>query len=301
MSIEKYTYSDYTELLSIWESSVRSTHHFLTEKDILFYKSLVLKEFLPATNLYVIRNHENRITAFMGLSDELIEMLFVHPDEQGKGYGKQLVEYAIHNHHIRKVDVNEQNKKAFYFYMNQGFKIIARDQTDNMGKPFPILHLELNPIRLRSANIQDIPHLQTIFEQSILETCRKDYSQEQLHAWIARVDFQRWQELFKSDLHFFLAEETSRFSPVGFTSVNSKGYLHSMFVHPSYQHQGVAKLLLCQVEKFVQAYQAPFLYSEVSLTAHPFFEKQRFITESLQTVFVNKVEINNFIMKKKLE
>ena len=30
----------------------------------------------------------------MGLSDELIEMLFVHPDEQGKGYGKQLMQYA---------------------------------------------------------------------------------------------------------------------------------------------------------------------------------------------------------------
>ena len=47
----------------------------------------------------------------MGLSDELIEMLFVHPDEQGKGYGKQLMQYALHEKHIYKVDVNEQNEK----------------------------------------------------------------------------------------------------------------------------------------------------------------------------------------------
>lgn len=64
----------------------------------------------------------------MGLSDELIEMLFVHPKEQGKGYGKQLIEFAIHNRRIFKVDVNEQNEKATSFYLNRGFDIAGRDE-----------------------------------------------------------------------------------------------------------------------------------------------------------------------------
>ena len=66
----------------------------------------------------------------MGLSDELIEMLFVHPEEQGKGYGKQLIEFAIYHKHIFKVDVNEQNEKATSFYLNRGFDIVGRDETD---------------------------------------------------------------------------------------------------------------------------------------------------------------------------
>ena len=33
------TPQDYDELLTVWEASVRSTHHFLAEKDIQFYKT----------------------------------------------------------------------------------------------------------------------------------------------------------------------------------------------------------------------------------------------------------------------
>ena len=62
---------------------------------------------------------------------------------QGKGYGKRLMEYARDKKHMDKVDVNEQNEKALQFYLHLGFQVIGRDETDSMGKPFPILHLQL--------------------------------------------------------------------------------------------------------------------------------------------------------------
>ena len=78
----------------------------------------------------------------MGLSDELIEMLFVHPEEQGKGLGKRLIQFALQETPIRKVDVNEQNTTALHFYQHLGFQVIGRDETDSSTKPFPILHLQ---------------------------------------------------------------------------------------------------------------------------------------------------------------
>lgn len=141
--IEQPSIQDYDELLRIWEEAVRSTHHFLTENDIRFYKPLVRNEYFQAVELYILRNDSGRIVAFTGLSEDNIEMLFVHPAEQGHGYGKHLIEFAVREKRIRKVDVNEQNEKAYHFYLNRGFDVVGRSAVDGMGKPFPILHMLL--------------------------------------------------------------------------------------------------------------------------------------------------------------
>lgn len=135
--------TDYDELLCVWEEAVRSTHHFLSEEDIQYYKPLVRMIYLPGVDLYCFRNRERRITAFMGLSNEMIEMLFVAPQEQGKGFGSRLIDFAIKEKGIYKIDVNEQNTIASRFYQHKGFKIVSRDAFDAAGKPYPVLHLEM--------------------------------------------------------------------------------------------------------------------------------------------------------------
>ena len=56
------------ELIEVWEAAVRSSHHFLSEEDIRFFKPLVREHYLSSVELNVIRNVRNRIAAFMGLS-----------------------------------------------------------------------------------------------------------------------------------------------------------------------------------------------------------------------------------------
>ena len=291
---------EYDILLQIWERAVRSSHHFLSEEDIRFYKPLVRHEYCPAVQLYTIRNHSGQITAFMGLSDSLIEMLFVDPDEQGHGYGKQLIEFAIRQKQIHKVDVNEQNGQALRFYQNRGFEIISRDDLDSTGKPFPILHMQLKNIRLRKAEPEDICAMHATFEQSVLNTCSLHYTAPQIRAWLERATPERWRELLQSDLYFILAEETKHFQTVGFTSINANGYLHSMFVHPQFQHQDIASLLLRQAEEYARLHQAVSIHSEVSITAHLFFEKQGYITEKEQIVSIGDIKMTNFVMYKSL-
>jgi putative acetyltransferase len=142
-SIEKPSKSDYEELIVIWEAAVRATHHFLPESDIAYFRPLILAQYFDAVNLFCVRNDEGSILGFLGTSDEKIEMLFIHPDYFGKGIGKLLTLFAINELNIRKVDVNEQNPQAVDFYKKMNFEVVKRNPTDGLGKPYPILEMEL--------------------------------------------------------------------------------------------------------------------------------------------------------------
>ena len=166
--IEQPSPKVYDELLSIWEEAVRSTHHFLTEADIQFYKPLIRHEYLAAVRLYIIREDSGTIAAFMGLSNDCIEMLFVRPNAHGHGYGSRLVEFAIRKKRIYKVDVNEQNAAALGFYLHMGFETTGRDALAATGKPFPILHLQIPPIRLR----KQLLRIKICLEPYLHKACR---------------------------------------------------------------------------------------------------------------------------------
>ncbi|GEM_PF-39573 len=145
--IKQAAQTDYMEIAEVWEASVRATHHFLNQKDIVKLKRDILESYLPAQdNLYCVRNDNKAIIAFIGISEGNIDMLFIHPSERGKGVGKELILFAVNEMGATKVDVNEQNDQAIGFYRKMGFEIIGRDDMDSNGKSYPILHMKLKKL-----------------------------------------------------------------------------------------------------------------------------------------------------------
>jgi putative acetyltransferase len=92
--------------------------------------------------VYCIRDEKGHILGFLGTSAEKIEMLFIHPQSQGKGLGKALLQFAVSMLKRKSVDVNEQNIQALGFYRQFGFTVTSRSETDSLGKPYPLLTLE---------------------------------------------------------------------------------------------------------------------------------------------------------------
>ncbi len=142
--IDKVFKKEYKEVVTIWEASVRATHHFLSEEDIQYFKPLILNSYLDAVELRCIRDTNKKIIGFLGVADQHVEMLFIHPDFMGKAVGKNLLNFAIESLKVTKVDVNEQNEQAVGFYTYFGFETVGRSELDATGKPYPIVHMELN-------------------------------------------------------------------------------------------------------------------------------------------------------------
>ena len=141
MEIVRCNEKDYETLAGIWERSVMATHDFLKEDDFNEIKAALIPDYFPNVDLYAIADN-GEYAGFIGLIFDSIEMLFIDSDRRGKGYGSALIEYAKQRG-ATKVDVNEQNPSALNFYKARGFSIISRDETDEAGRPYPILHLSL--------------------------------------------------------------------------------------------------------------------------------------------------------------
>ncbi|MBG9944253.1 acetyltransferase [Brevibacillus formosus] len=139
-----YEASYHDQLVDIWYRAVCRTHHFLTREDIAFYKNMVKNEALSAVEVWIEINEKREPVGFIGLDGTKIEMLFVDPEYHGKGIGSRLLEHAERKYGPQlKVDVNEQNEGAYAFYRRYGFVQTGRSELDGSGRPFPLLHLEL--------------------------------------------------------------------------------------------------------------------------------------------------------------
>ena len=130
-------------LVEVWERSVRATHLFLTEEDILRIKEYVPLALGSVASLMVAMDGEAPV-AFMGVQDGVLEMLFIDPSYRGKGLGRQMLGIGVRDCNARELSVNEQNPQAVGFYEHLGYEVFKRTEYDEQGDPFPLLYMRLS-------------------------------------------------------------------------------------------------------------------------------------------------------------
>ena len=151
---------------------------------------------------------------------------------------------------------------------------------------------------IRQGIISDLPELKKLFVETIIAICAADYNQQQIDVWISSVENnQRWLELIANQ--FVLVAQFEK-QIVGFITLDHGNYIDLLYVHKDYQRQGIATQLLANIEMEAQRQKQTHLISDVSKTARPFFEKNKFEILKEQVVAVKGVNLINYKMQKTL-
>jgi putative acetyltransferase len=143
MTIRRALPIDRDVLVDIWLRSVRATHSFLSEEDIQSFLPLVRDYLENAEAELWVLCEDSQALGFMGMSGNKMESLFLAPECQRRGWGRQAVRHAQALRGELTVDVNEQNPAACRFYQACGFVVEGRSEVDGNGRPFPLLHMRL--------------------------------------------------------------------------------------------------------------------------------------------------------------
>lgn len=147
-TLERAYEPDFDRIMEVWESSVRATHHFLSEADINYYRPKIRQQYLAQVQLWAARDGDGRLRAFLGLappennSPARVEMLFVEAEARGRGLGRALINLAANLYGQLELEVNEQNPEALAFYEKMGFRRIGRQELDGEGRPFPLWQMK---------------------------------------------------------------------------------------------------------------------------------------------------------------
>lgn len=131
---------EYPQLVGIWRSAVDATHDFLTDVDRDAIESVLSSAYFPQVQL-TVADLDGVPVGFAGTNEGNLEMLFVDAAVRGRGVGTLLLDDVRVAHGVRRVDVNEQNAQAVAFYRRRGFTVTGRDDLDDAGRPYPVLHM----------------------------------------------------------------------------------------------------------------------------------------------------------------
>jgi ribosomal protein S18 acetylase RimI-like enzyme len=134
--------ADLKKLSSIWLDASRLAHPFIGEQRLLEQRALIEDQYLPSSETWVAFMADEAC-GFISLLDTFIGGIFISPNRQGLGIGRQLISHALGLKGELELEVYIDNQQAVAFYTKLGFQELSRRPRDDEGYPFANARLRL--------------------------------------------------------------------------------------------------------------------------------------------------------------
>jgi putative acetyltransferase len=153
-------------------------------------------------------------------------------------------------------------------------------------------------MEIRRFQPDDGEQIAQLFHETVREVNRRDYSEAQVRAWAPDdLHFRDWVAVCGGCLTYVAVIDGAI---AGFAELEPNGHIGCFYCHKKYQRCGVGRKLYATLEKHALDLQLNQLWTEVSITAKPFFEHMGFIVVREQEVYCRGAQFVNYAMQKSL-
>lgn len=131
--IRKYRQADLDALIDVWYSASKIAHYFLDNTSFERERVNIVSTYLPEAETWIYELDE-KVVGFIALIGNEVGGLFVHPQYQGKGIGRSLMDHASKTRNKLVLNVFEDNLSAIRFYNKYGYIKIEEVLHEETGK-----------------------------------------------------------------------------------------------------------------------------------------------------------------------
>lgn len=133
MIIRPMSDQDMNNIIDIWLTTSIDAHHFIPAH---YWKSKIEEMrnvYLPMSETYLLEDN-GQVHGFISLVDDHLAALFVNTTGQNQGYGRALLHHAMDLRTVLKLQVYQENQRAFHFYLKNGFQVLEESESNDTGQ-----------------------------------------------------------------------------------------------------------------------------------------------------------------------
>ncbi len=150
-------------------------------------------------------------------------------------------------------------------------------------------------MEIRKYTSRDLPEILSLFCNTVRTVNSRDYTPEQIDAWVGNIDVRRWDSSLSE--HYSLVAVIGG-QIAGFGDMDDSGYLDRLYVHADHQRKGIATAICDRLEQYAVSTNAEKIVTHASITAKPFFEKRGYTVAKEQQVERAGILLTNYVMEK---
>ncbi|MGV2987795.1 GNAT family N-acetyltransferase [Vibrio sp. E150_011] len=132
--IRPYGNNDSDTVLAIWLQASIKAHDFVPPEFWVSQVDVMRDTYLPVSMVYVYE-WADEVVGFYALYEDTLAAIFVAPEKQGQGIGKQLINHAKQQSLPLTLNVYKANNASVQFYLSQGFIVVSEQEDEHTGHP----------------------------------------------------------------------------------------------------------------------------------------------------------------------